>query len=470
MAIDKKIAKEFENAVGAEYVSTRPDVLLTYSQTASMAVEPVIPSAVIRPANAKEVSQILKLANKHRIPVTPRSGGSSLQGEAIPKPGGIVVDLLRLGGITLYENLRSVTVGAGVTYGELDKFLAKHGLFLPVYPESSLVCTVAGNVAVNGAGVGSSLYGCTGEMVLGLEVVLPDGTIIQTGSEANPNSPGPFIRYAFGPDLTGLFIGSLGSFGIITKVSVKTFKRMKYFDYNMYGFDTVELAEQFLIEIKQNDINGLFTSIYSGEVLDLFMDMLSEELGFPPFEHAERTVSMTIGRVREDMLESDAKLAREICERLGGRVLNVREMPQQEWEGRFWNFVRASYIHGWHWRTLYHHQTPTNSHKSVDIIMDAMDKYRFLGHTAGFQSGHSSMNLYPHLYFDPQDKDEEEKVVKAHQEIAKALFKSGAVPFKLAEFWKDAIEDMDEYMDFLKHIKNSIDPNNIMNPGVLGGI
>jgi len=468
--MNEKIIKKFEEIVGVEFVSTRADVLLTYSQTASLAVEPVIPAAVVRPANTLEVSQILKLANQYKIPVTPRSGGSSLQGEAIPKPGGLVVDLLRLGGIKLYENLRSVTVGAGVTYGELDKFLKKHDLFLPVYPESALVCTVAGNIAVNGAGPGSSLFGCIGEMVLGLEVVLPDGSIIQTGSEANPNAPGPFIRYAFGPDITGLFIGSLGSFGIITKASMKTFKRMKFFDYNMYGFDTAAQAEQFLVEVKQNDINSLFASLYSGEVLDLFMDMLSEELGFPSFEYSNRTVSMTIGRVREDMMKSDAKLACEICEKLGGKVLGVSEMPQQEWEGRFWNFVRASYAHGWHWKILYHHQTPTNSHKSVDIIMEVMDKYRFLGHTAGFHSGHSSMNLYPHLYFDPQDKEEEKKVVEAHKEIAKKLFRSGAVPFKLAEFWKDAIEDMDGYMAFLRFLKNSIDPNNIMNLGVLGGI
>ena len=99
-----------------------------------------------------------------------------------------------------------------------------------------------------------------------------------------------------------------------------------------------------------------------------------------------------------------------------------------------------------------------------------MEKYKFLGHTAGFQTGHSSMNMYPHLYFDPQDKEEEQKIVKAHGEIAKNLFRSGAVPFKLAEFWKDAIEDMDSYMAFLKLIKSTIDPNNIMNLGVLGGI
>jgi FAD/FMN-containing dehydrogenase len=308
-------------------------------------------------------------------------------------------------------------------------------------------------------------------MVLGLEVVLPDGNIIQTGSEANPNAPGPFLRYAFGSDITGLFIGSLGSFGIITKASMKVFKRLKYFDYNMYGFETAEQAERFIVEVKQNDINGVFTSIYSGEVLNLFWDLLAEELGFPTGqEFAYRSVSMTIGRVREDMMKSDAKLANEICRSLGGEVLNIPEMPQQEWEGRLWNFVRACYAHGWHWRTLYHHQTPTNSHKSVDTIMEVMDRYGFMGHTAGFTTGHSSMNMYPHMYFDPQDPEEEQKVRDGHRELAKTLFKSGAVPFKLAEYWKDAIEGMDDYMAFLKHIKSIIDPNNIMNPGVLGGI
>jgi FAD/FMN-containing dehydrogenase len=468
--VDVEIIKGLENIVGSEYVSTKSDVLLTYSQTASMAADPVLPEAVVRPADSSEVSEILKLTSKHKITVVPRSGGSSLQQEAIPKPKSIAIDLMRLEGIKLYEDLGSVAVGAGVTYGELDKFLDKHGLFLPVYPESALVCTVAGNIAVNGAGPGSSLYGCTGEMVLGLEVVLPDGTIIQTGSEANPNAPGPFLRYAFGSDITGLFIGSLGSFGIITKASMKVFKRPEHYEYNLYGFETAEDAEEFLVEAKQNDISGLFTSIYSGEVLNLFWDMIGDEFGYPTIEFPYRAVSMTIGRVREDMAKSDVKLACEICEKLGGTVIHAPELRDFEWDGRLWNFVRACYAHGWHWRTLYHHQTPKNAHKSVDLITDVMDRYGFIGHTAGFATGHSSMNMYPHMYFDPQDKEEEQKVRDGHKELAKTLFKSGAVPFKLAEYWKDAIEGMDDYMTFLKQIKKMIDPNNIMNPGVLGGI
>ena len=99
-----------------------------------------------------------------------------------------------------------------------------------------------------------------------------------------------------------------------------------------------------------------------------------------------------------------------------------------------------------------------------------MDKHGFLGHTAGFATGHASMNMYPHLYFDVQDKEEEEKIRVAHQELAKALFRTGAVPFKLASFWKDAMEGMDDYLAFLRLLKKTIDPDEIMNPRVLGGI
>ena len=459
--------------VGEEYLSTREDVLLTYSESASMAQTPVRPGAVVKPANSKEISEILKLAGKHGIPVTPRSGGTSLQGEVIPKPDGLVIDLLRLNKIKIYEGLRTITVGAGITFGELDKFLNQYDLWVPVSPESALSCTVAGNVAVNGAGPGSSAFGSIAEMVIGVEVVLPNGEIIQTGSEASPYVPGPFLRYAFGPDLTGLFIGSLGAFGIITKVSLKTYLRMHYFDYNTYGFDNHESAEKFLVELKENDVNGVFTSIYDGPVLELFMDMLGDEYGIEPCDWPERTISMTIGRVREDMLQSDVKMAHEICERLGGQVIGITGLPKGEWEGRLWTFVRACYAHGWHWRTLYHHLPPTLTHESVETIRRRMDEAGFVGHTAGFVTGHSSMNMYPHLFWDPTDQAEQDKVVRTHKQLATDLFKVGAVPFKLAPYWKDVLKGeptIDNYMNFLARVKNTIDPQGILNPGVLGGI
>lgn len=468
--MDKDVIEQLVNIVGAEFVSTRKDVLLTYSASASTGYDRVIPGAVVRPGSTEEISQIVKIANKHKITITPRSGGSSLQGEVIPKPNGLVIDLLRLDSIQMFNNLRSVRVGAGVTFGILDKYLSKHKLWVPVYPDSSLVCTLAGNVAVNGAGPGSGVQGCIGELVLGLEVVLPNGEIIQTGTEANPYAPGPFLRYAFGPDLTGLFIGSLGSFGIITAVSIKTFTRMEHFYYQTYGFDTAEGAEKFLTGLRHNDVSVPMAAIYEGRILEFFLDMLGEEYGVPKTDWSPFTISATLGRIREDQLTSDVLMAEKICTDLGGRVIGVKELPQGEWEDRMWTFVRSSYVHGWWWMMLYHHQTPSNWHRSIEEIWEVMDKYGILGHTAGFLAGGASYNFYPQLYFDPVDKEEEEKVREAHKELSQRLFKTGAVPFKLAPYWIDGVGEMKPYLDFIRLLKQAIDPNNIMNPGVLGGI
>ncbi len=464
--MDKEIVRELSKIVGQEYVSTRKDVRLTYSTSASTSYEKVLPGAVVRPGTTEEVSEVLKVANKHKIPVTPRGGGSSLQGEVIPQQDGLVIELMRLDEINLYKDLRSVTVGAGITFGVLEKYLNKQDLWIPYYPGSSLVATLAGNVAVNGAGFGSPVFGCVAEHVLGLEVVLPDGTIIHTGTEANPNAPGPFLRYAFGPDLTGLFIGSLGSFGIITKVSLKTRKRMRFFDYNTYGFETVEQAQQFLMGMRQNDINSIWVALYEGRILDFFLDMVGEEYGVPRYDWPKFTVSVAFGRIREDQLRSDVIAAKGVCEEIGGHVIGIKELPKGEWEDRLREFVRSSYVHGWHWRILYHHQPLINWHKTMEALWDVMDQYGILGHTAGFQS-QRSYNFYPQLYYDPQDEEEEEKVREAHRDLSQRLFKTGAVPFKLAGYWIDGIEEMDSYLHFLNQFKNEVDPNNILNPEII---
>ena len=363
-----------------------------------------------------------------------------------------------------------MTVGAGIGFGKLDKYLNQCDLWLPVYPGSSLSATVAGNVAVNGSGFGSPKYGCIAELVLGLEVVLPNGQIVQTGSEANPNAPGPFLRYAFGPDLTGLLIGSLGVFGIITKVSLKIFKRMHHFDYNTYGFETPQEAEKFILQCKENEISSTWIAIYEGRILDFFIEMVGEEYGVPSHEWPPITVSMVIGRVREDQLKSDKKAVKEICEQVGGHVIGISELPQGEWDDRMRELVRSSYIHGWHWRILYHHQTISRWHRTVEEIWPVFDEFGVLGQTAGFQSGHASYNYYPQIYYDPQDKEDEEKAKAAHKELTKRLFKTGAVPFKLAPYWIDGITEMDPYLEFLRGLKEAIDPNRIMNPGTIPGI
>ena len=102
----------------------------------------------------------------------------------------------------------------------------------------------------------------------------------------------------------------------------------------------------------------------------------------------------------------------------------------------------------------------------MNELWAVMDQYGILGHTAGFQS-QRTYNFYPQLYYDPQDKEEEEKVIEAHRDLSKRLFRTGAVPFKLAGYWMDGISEMDSYLCFLNEMKENIDPNQILNPGII---
>jgi FAD/FMN-containing dehydrogenase len=99
-----------------------------------------------------------------------------------------------------------------------------------------------------------------------------------------------------------------------------------------------------------------------------------------------------------------------------------------------------------------------------------MDEHGVLGHTAGFQSGHSSYNYYPQIFFDPQDPIEEKSAIEAHSDLVKRLYKTGAVPFKFAPYWIGNLTGMEDYLAFLRKLKRSIDPENILNPGIMPGL
>ena len=149
------------------------------------------PDVVIWPESAEEISRILRWANAQRVPVTPWSGGSSLEGNPIPVRGGILLAMYRLNRILeLREADLQVQVQPGIVYDDLNKRLSRHGLFFPPAPASADVATVGGMVANNSSGLHAVKYGVTRDYVLALEVVLPTGDIIHTGSLALKSASG----------------------------------------------------------------------------------------------------------------------------------------------------------------------------------------------------------------------------------------------------------------------------------------
>jgi glycolate oxidase len=208
----REIINKLKSIVGKDRLTTAPEELLCYSYDGTGREYP--PEAVVFPANTGEISAIMQLANATPFPVVPRGAGSGMTGGALPVAGGVVIALSLLNRILEIDEANQVAVvEPGVITGDLRKTLEKRGLYYPPDPASLKFCTMGGNVAECAGGPSAVKYGVTRDYVLGLEVVLPDGRVIQTGVRT--------AKGVVGYDLTRLFIGSEGTLGIITKITVR---------------------------------------------------------------------------------------------------------------------------------------------------------------------------------------------------------------------------------------------------------
>src|ERR1035437_7985179 len=210
--LDSRILDELAALVGRDNVLTDKQDMLCYSYDATQME--FLPSAVVHPANADEVSAVLKLANREGFPVFPRGAGSGFSGGSLPKGGGVVLVTTRMNRILRIDTENLIAeVEPGVVTELFQQEVEKLGLFYPPDPASLKFSTLGGNVAENAGGPRAVKYGCTKDYVMGLEVVLPNGNIIRTGGET--------YKGVVGYDLTKLLCGSEGTLGIITKIIFK---------------------------------------------------------------------------------------------------------------------------------------------------------------------------------------------------------------------------------------------------------
>ena len=204
---------EIDRAIGDGRVVTDREVLATYSRDESEAA-PVMPDAVVRVRDAKETLAVMRAAASHRIPVTPRAGGTGRTGGSIPLAGGIVIafeQCNRIKGIERDDMV--IVVEPGLITGKLHEAVEEHGLFYPPDPNSLSTCAIGGNVAENAGGPRALRYGCTRDYVLGMQVVTAGGELLNLGKRT--------VKGVTGYDLTSLMVGSEGTLGIITEITLK---------------------------------------------------------------------------------------------------------------------------------------------------------------------------------------------------------------------------------------------------------
>lgn len=232
--ITTAIIEQFKHIIGPDYVLTDGESLNNYAhdETEHLLFPPQV---VLRPRTAEEISSVMKICNSHRIPVTPRGGGTGLSGGALPHLGGVVIVTDRMNSILFIDERNGqVMTEPGVITEVLQNAVKEKGLFYPPDPSSRGSCFIGGNIAANSGGPKAVKYGVVKDYVLNLEVVLPTGEIIWTGANVLKNSTGY--------NLTQLVTGSEGTLGIVTKIVLRLIPLPLYDLLMLVPFQSLEKA------------------------------------------------------------------------------------------------------------------------------------------------------------------------------------------------------------------------------------
>lgn len=454
--IPKKIINDLGKIVGTDDLLTEKEDLASYAYdgTSSWVHEP---DAVVFPTSTKEISEILKLANREKIPVTPRGGGTNVSGGSVPIKGGIVLCTTKMNKILKIdkENL-TATVEPGVVLMDLTTALAKEKLFFPPDPQSFLGATLGGVIGENAGGPACVKYGVTKQYVLGLEVVLPTGDVMNVGSLTMKNVQGY--------DLTMLFTGSEGTLGVITKAHLLLKPMPPARKTLMAVFNDVAVAGE-------NVYRVLSSGIVPGkiELLDNWVIKSIERLapmGLP--QDADAVLIFEVDGIPE-AVEKEAKQVEEVCRKHG--ATDVRVARDQAEADKYWAARRAGFaaVFG---------AAPTVMAEDVTVprtkIPDFIRKVKELCQSRGIEYniiGHAGDgNLHPALLTDNKKRKEFEEAEETMEEIiAYALELGGVVSgehgigLEKQKFLKKAMDPL--AIEMMKGIKRIVDPNNILNPG-----
>jgi len=454
----ERIKQALLEIVGKEHFSDSLIDLVSYAYDASN--HDHRPEAALWPTNTEQISRIMALAHKELFPITPRGAGTGLTGAAVPVKGGMVMDLCRMNKILdIRIPDRLVVVQPGVVYANLQKALKPHGFFFPPDPASGKACTIGGNVATNAGGIRGAKYGVTRDYVMGLEVVLPDGRIMQTGSGC--------MKSASGYDLTRLFVGSEGTLGVITEITLKINPKPLAFKTAMAFFKGLAEAGGAVIGIMRS---GMIPSVL--EVLDEntiqvlrdFSDLDLPECGAIVLVETDGYTDIEAGFQMDKVIDVFQK----------NLVTHIQTAGSTDEAEELWR-VRKSIS------SLVSKIRPNNVSEDVTVPLSNVPEL-LTGISRIVQQhglpfvifGHAGDgNLHPKIMFDRSDAEQVERLKRAVSDIFRLTCKlegtiSGEHGIGLAKAPFMKLEHNPAALDLMGSIKRLVDPHGILNPGKMG--
>jgi len=453
--LSQNIAKELNNIAGKENITTSREDLICYSYDATN--QKFLPDAVVFPKSAEEISLILKLANREAFPVIPRGAGSGFSGGSLPVEGGVVVSLERMNKILKIDtdNLVAI-VEPGVVTGDFQEEAENMGLFYPPDPSSLKFCTIGGNIAECAGGPRAVKYGVTKDYVLGLEVVLPTGEIINTGVQT--------AKGVVGYDLTKLIVGSEGTLGIVTKAVLKLLPLPE------------ATKTMFAVFSDMRDAANTVSKIISSKIIPSTLEFMDKEsigcvAGYLPPDLSGSIEAALLIEVDgdKDLIEKEALLIRGIC--MENSATDVRIAGNRQEAKTLWQARRAiSPSMAKLKPNKINEDIVVPRSKIPDAIMGTRDiarKYNII--IANF--GHAGDgNIHVNVMIDKSNSGEFERGKTAVEEIFRLVLSlggtiSGEHGIGTAKMPYIGMELSPAAIDVMRRVKQVLDPKGVLNPG-----
>ena len=454
--IDKKTLQALRAVVGKKHVLTEPEDLVAYSYDGTFAEHR--PDVVVQPDSTEQVSGIMKVAWQTGIPVVPRGMASGLAAASVPMDGGLVLDTCRLNRILQIDEVNfTVSAEAGVVTQDLADLVAQRGLFYPPDPSSIKQSTLGGNAACNAGGPRCLKYGVTSDYVMGLTVVLADGRILKTGGKA--------IKNVTGYNLTQLFVGSEGTLGVITELTLKLVPLPKVARTAKAVFPLLADASRCVNNILSAGITPATIELMDETAIATIEEAM--HLGLPL--DAEAMLIIECDGMDEAQVLKEVETIAEICRATGARDVEVARTEKER--ATLWSARRSI-------SPSLARRAPNKLGEDISVprsaIPEAVAAIKEISRERGIPIaifGHAGDgNLHPNILFDKRDPDQVERMKQAAGDIFATSVRLGGtlsgehgvgnlkLPFLEQDIGPLAIELMGS-------IKHALDPKNILNPG-----
>ncbi len=450
------VVDQLRKIAGREAVLDRPEDLMLYEYDAG--VRKCTPVAVVFPQSTEQVAEIMRLATSAGFPVVARGAGTGLSGGAIAPEGGVVLAFARMNRVLDVdaENMRAI-VQPGVVNLQLSEHVAHLGLYFAPDPSSQKACTIGGNVAENSGGPHTLMYGVTVNHVTGLTVVLPSGDVVHFGGKAAESS---------GYDLTGFFVGSEGTLGVVTEITVRLLRRPERIATLLGIFETIDDGAKTVSAITAAGITPAALEMLDGWTLRAVEAAC--HAGYPLDAGAVLLIEL---EGLAEQVEEQAEAVREVC--LLQKAREVRRAKDENERALLWKGRKNAFAALGRLAPSYYSQdgvVPRTKIPAVlQFIQGVAEKYGLrIGNI--FHAGDG--NLHPLILFDPRDPAQLDLVQAAGAEILECCVAMGGsitgehgVGLEKRDLMPLLFSNDD--LDVMLSLRNAFNAAGVLNPGKL---